>query len=454
MRAANAPATLAGMRAGFVAAALGLVVLSSGCGGAKPPKTAADAPITERDPLAPPSWLPAYTSAQSALLAPPDLAIREPAFRTYPDLERFGYSGSRKMEDVREGLKFTKMVADVLEESPRYYVLGEAGPELANTIAQYGPPSPAEPDGFQIVERGEGGIGALAPADVAPEARRAFDEAVAKMRDGKAADAIPTLRAAAAKSPKVPAIKTALADAIAATGDAKAAEVAYRDALAVDPTYATAHRGLAELFAAQKDEAGARREIAEALAWYPTSAQVLASADRITGGAVARGTGRVKPWSSFIEVDRVGAIHVAASGGNPPSMYASCRAIMRYEPDVRSAIFQEPPDTPYYLSMLEEVVCLESAIGAYVFDHLDESSDKPDDPALEALLDLAKSEGLSGYAMFEILGAHRPERARTAPSDVHRAMVEYVTRHVLEVAPAPPPPGMYNASLSRPTRTL
>src|SRR6202040_3776003 len=114
-------------------------------------------------------------------------------------------------------------------------------------------------------------------------------------------------------------------------------------------------------------------------------------------------------------------------------LYASCRAVMRYEPDIRSSIFKQSPDTPYYLSMVEEVICLESAIGAYVADHLDDQGGpKADDPGMEALLEIAKSEGLSGYAMYEILGQHRPERARTAPPDVHRAMVEYVERHVLE----------------------
>src|SRR5262249_25853268 len=154
----------------------------------------------------------------------------------------------------------------------------------------------------------------------------------------------------------------------------------------------------------------------------------------------------VKPFDIFIDVDNVGAIHVGSSGGTPAGMYASCRAVLRYEPDIRSALFKQSPETPYYLSMVEEIVCLESAIGAYVADHLDESgNEKVDDPALEALLEMAKTEGLSGYAMYEILGAHRPERARTAPPDVHRTMIDYVERHVLHGA-APVTAGSYTAS--------
>jgi hypothetical protein len=49
-----------------------------------------------------------------------------------------------------------------------------------------------------------------------------------------------------------------------------------------------------------------------------------------------------------------------------------------------------------------------------------------------------------GYAMFEILGQHRPERARTAPADVHRAVVSYVEKHVLGEGEALPQ-GVYTA---------
>ena len=44
---------------------------------------------------------------------------------------------------------------------------------------------------------------------------------------------------------------------------------------------------------------------------------------------------------------------------------------------------------------------------------------------------IAKEEGLTGYVMFEVLGRHRPERARVAPPSVHDATVAYVLRHVL-----------------------
>jgi hypothetical protein len=87
--------------------------------------------------------------------------------------------------------------------------------------------------------------------------------------------------------------------------------------------------------------------------------------------------------------------------------------------------------------MGEEVLCLEAALGAYAADHL-KNPNAPDDAGLESLLAIARDEGVAGYAMIEILGAHRPERARTAPAEVHRAMVGYVEHHLLPAAPKGP----------------
>jgi hypothetical protein len=74
------------------------------------------------------------------------------------------------------------------------------------------------------------------------------------------------------------------------------------------------------------------------------------------------------------------------------------------------------------------VVCLEAALGAYLAGR---GNNEPADPALDDLLRTAREEGLSGYAMFEILGQRRPERARAAPADVHRDVATYVERHLL-----------------------
>jgi hypothetical protein len=105
-------------------------------------------------------------------------------------------------------------------------------------------------------------------------------------------------------------------------------------------------------------------------------------------------------------------------------------------------LFRQPVETPYYLSVVEEVMCLEAAIGAYIVEQAEaqgltdpttprEPRPAESDPRLEGLARLAREDGLSGYAMFEILGMHRPERARGAPPVLHRAVVRYIERYVL-----------------------
>jgi hypothetical protein len=118
---------------------------------------------------------------------------------------------------------------------------------------------------------------------------------------------------------------------------------------------------------------------------------------------------------------------------------------MRYEPDIRAQIFDQPVETPYYLSVVEEVICIEAALGAYL---VEQHENEAPDPQLDDLLALARQEGLSGYVMFEILGMHRPERARVAPPEMHRAVVHYIHQRVLGQKDTPD--GLYNAGSEPP----
>ena len=399
----------------------------------------------QRGPV--PAWLPPYTAAQKALLAPVKTPIQVPAHRVFPDLERFGYAPNRKLVDPIESVKFTKMVATVLHDSPRFYVLDKTDPQHANTIAQYGPPGAPEPDGWYVTTRDDEGIGRLVRAPFGADARADFDKGSARLTQNDPRGAAGHFRSAVTKSPNVPALRVALGDALAAAGDPTAARDAYNEAVRIDATYSAGHRGLAEMHLKGGDLATARREAALALAYHPPSKRALAVADEVAFGNASAGHGRVKPMPIFIDVDAVGAVHVASDGSNPAQMYASCRAVMRYEPEVRSAIFKQPPDTPYYLSVVEEVVCLESAIGAYLFEQAErEEVDGPGPSSVEALFRMAQKDGLSGYAMFEVLGQHRPERARTAPPEVHSAILEYVEQYVLGGGSPTLPTGTYTAS--------
>jgi tetratricopeptide (TPR) repeat protein len=434
------------------AIAAGIVMVALGCAGcgagsaSAVPNHAAEAPAPPAQDGSP-GWIPSYTKEQAALLAPVDTPIQVPAERVFPDLARFRYARDVRLDDVRRSIRFSSLVANVLEKSPRFYTLMDARPELANTAVQYGPPGPSEPDPWEVLRKSSSGERSLArmTLDEAGRASLARGESLRKSGDLRGAAA--TLREAFDRT-HAPPLGLALAETLAQHGDTLAAVDAYRKTIAQEPTLASAHTGLAALLVkgGRRDEA--RQEIAEALAYHPSSRRALAVADEITGGRASKPSeGRIRPFAIFLDVDAVGAVHIAWSGGEPARFYAGCRAILRYEPEIRASLFDEPPDTPYYLSMVEEMICLEAAIGAYVAQHMAEKS-APDDPAMDALVDLAREDGLAGYAMTEILGRHRPERARTAPPDVHRAMVRYVERVILggKAFEDDPASGVYTAS--------
>lgn len=402
-----------------------------------------------------PSWVPADTPPQVALLAPVERAVKAPASRAFPDLERFGYANNRPLADPQDAVKFTRMVTQVLNDSPRFYVLEDLPAGAANPIVQYGPP-PVEPDGFKVSRRNQEGVGELTPAPGADEARAAVARGAEQIQAGDVAGAIVAYRAALGRAPAVPALRAALAAALVKLGRTAEAEVAYREAIAVDPTFAPAHLALAELADRRNDRPAARRALEEALAYHPPSPRGLELLRRLVGapgkpsaadggwydppgGGPSLGGSRIEPFSIFLDVDGAGAIRVATGKSDAPRIYGGCRAVMRYEPALRAQIFQQSRDTPYYLSVAEEVVCLEAGLGAYLAGRGEKS-----DPGLEQLLDIAREDGLSGYVMFEILGQHRPERARSAPADVHRETVAYLERWVLSRHEAIPE-GIYTA---------
>lgn len=435
-----------------------LAILSSGCWGPPPPsEPTTPAPLAAAGAV--PSWVPAPTPAQKALLKPVEHALKTTADRVYPDLARFGYAPSRPLGSAEDALKFTRMVTQVLNDSPRFYVLEAGPPEAANLIAQYGPPA-REPDGFATARAGDGGIFELSVVQGADAARAALAAGEKAEAGGELSGAMAAYKEAIAAAPGAPAPRTALAGALRKLARLSEAEAAYKEALAADPTYAPAHLGLAEIAEQRNDMAGARRELIEALAYDPPNKRGLEMAARLGaggfGGRPAPGdggwtdappqaaslSGRVTPFAIFLDVDDRGAVHVATAKDDAAQIYGGCRAIMRYEPDVRAQLFQQPRETPYYLNVAEEVVCLEAALGAYSAAR---GHEKPAIPDLDQLQKIAAEDGLSGYVMFEILGQHRPERARTAPADVHRDVARYVERHVL-ARRAAPRAGIYTAA--------
>lgn len=439
------------MRAPSTTPLVVLAIALAACGATQEtPRT-----LTQGEVVAPaaeslPAWLSPYSSAQLELLSPVEHDIDVAAPRVFPDLERFGYSDNRPLLDPRRSIRLAALVQDVLEQSPRYYVVGVAPSALANTIAQYGPAPSGEPDPWLVTRRDERGVGELARPSLDGEARRQYEEGLDAYDHGDTAAAAARLRSAVDLGPTVPGFRLGLAEALAKAGDLRGAAAQFEAAIAVDPTLATAHLGLAKVLSMMGKRARAHAEIAEALALHPGYGRALEVADEVVPGAAGDGDVRIPPYRLFLDVDAKGAVHVLAEDGSEAAQaYAGCRAAMRYEPDFRAALFGEPRDTPYGLRVAEEVLCHEAALGAYLTGRARDPDVQPVDDRAEALLDLAAREGLSGFVMYEVLGAQRPERARLAPPAVHDAMVRYVEAVILGPYTAPRP-GVVGAPADEP----
>ena len=399
-----------------------------------------------------PSWLPAYSADQQLLLRPGTQPVAVPASRVYPNLERFGYANDRQLADPREAVHVTQMVAEVVEKSPRQYALLESKPEQANWVAQYGPPGDDEPDGWKIAAVDPQGEAHLLPSQVSSDAREKYDDALVKEKAGDTPSAIALLRKAIEESPDVPALRVALGKALEPMSP-REAESAYHQAIGVDPTLSTPHEGLASLLFKRGDLTGARNELAQALAYHPKSRTGLALAATLAKDP-GKQQGRVSPYAVFIEVDTMGAIHVAAPPTPAARMYGGCRAVFRYEPELRASLFEIPREEPYFLSATEEMLCFESAIGAFLVERagaVEEKRRPLEDAQTAAILKIAHTDGLLGFVMFEVLGQRRPERARTAPQNVHQAAALYVEKHVLGYDPESDD-GRFVASVSVPRR--
>lgn len=379
-----------------------------------------------------PSWLPDYSPAQQALLAPSRTPVAVPARPTYPALDDFLHGAPRRLEDPRDALEVTRLVAELIERSPRSYALSDAPPELANLVAQYGPTPPPEQDLWAQARRDASGEVHL----VRIEAPAGVHEALAEgarteaLGDDLAAQRA-YLGAARLAGREAVAPKLALAR-LAAKSSAERAEQLYEEVLALDPTIARAHEGLAELRLARGDRRGALEALARALSYHPPSPSAARLVERLADDR--RQPARPEPYEIFLEVDPMGEIRVGSLPTTGARMYAGCRAVMRYEQELRSTLFEQPESAPYVLSAAEEMLCIESAIGAYVAERVSarqRGEPSPTDEQAHALLELAHTQGLLGYVMFEILGRHRPEYTRTAPVAVHLATVAYVLERVL-----------------------
>lgn len=394
-----------------------------------------------------PAWvqLSPYDSAQLALLnTPVDAPIHVRAPRTYPDLSRFTFTGETPIRTADPGM-WADLVAEVVEESPYLYVFRDGPESLANVTALFGPGAEPEPDPWKR---------AVTRADGSPELAPAMPEDASREHLDKAAglgprEALEPLKKAAELSPQCPGVLAMVGDAALGCGDLVAAEDAANKALALDPLYPQGHRILAEVLLRRSDRARARASIARALALYPASKRGWQVAEAIAGREISRAVTVPQP---FIEVSPAGAVVVVSCNRPMCERYAACKAAMRYEPQFRKAVLGQKTEAPYHLSATEELVCLQAGIGAHLRARSQPGPPEPD-PTAELLWRLAKEKGLTAYAMFEIVGRHRPEWLRLAPKALHDAIADYVLDKVLAspspASPAIPGTAVITASLGR-----
>lgn len=383
-----------------------------------------------------PEWLPPYSTAQNALLAPTRTRVTLPAVRTFPDLDHFAYSEDMVLQDPVDAVRVSQLIARTVERSPRTYGVVNAGPEVANLVAQYGPLGDDEPDAWQIPKTDTSGRTSMEVQPYSDASKEAYEAGLADEKAGAFEGAEKHFRAAIDDSPSVPALHLALARVLEKRAPMEA-EATLRGTIRMDPTLAIAHRELGRILLDRGDLPGARSEIAHALAYDPPSKATMALAARLKPSDTSENPKwwvRVQPYAVFLDVDPAGMIRIASPNLASARMYAGCRAVMRYELELRAHLFELPEDEPYFLSATEEMLCVESAIGAMMIDRktaVDQGEPPPSDPQAESLMMIAHMDGLLGYVMFEILGQWRPERARMAPASVHHATFLYVAKHVL-----------------------
>ena len=251
---------------------------SVACASAAPLSPAPKAPAVEtRAQGNTPAWLPAYSAAQRALLAPVETPIQVPAERVYPDLHRFQYAGPARLEDLRRTLRFSSLIVTVIDKSPRLYSLDDAAPELANLVAQYGPPPAAEPDPWQKAEevRKDRAL-TLTEVKLSEQTKASLATARAKRDAGDSKAAAEAFRAALLHTPAA-GIALELGDMFATQGQPKEARAAFEEAITIEPTLATAYLRLAELAEKRNDRDEARRMLAEAIAYWPASRRAISS---------------------------------------------------------------------------------------------------------------------------------------------------------------------------------
>lgn len=377
---------------------------------------------------------PSYSSVQLRLLQSQNVTIETPATSVFPSPVRFTYAEDRAIVVPDDVLQYARLVSKTIEQSSLTYVFRsvaeEALPSVSNTSALFGSKPHSEPDPWIRVMIDEDGIARTVATTPPNGVYEVLQRAAMTLADATqpTAQTVQELEGVVRNVRNVPAIYAMLADAALRDRNLKSAEEACSQALAIDRRSAHCLRVMAEVYVAQNKMQEAVDAIAQALAVYPTYPRVKQLAQTITGKSIDDRTRVLQP---FIDVTIDGAVVVATCERPFCKGYATCKAAMRYETGFRQALLQSPEDTQYHLSTTEEFVCLQAGLGAYLDKRQQHPEQTAKDPLAEHLLDLAKTQGLAAYAMFDIIGQYRPDWLRITPRVLFEQIVMHVKHNVL-----------------------
>jgi tetratricopeptide (TPR) repeat protein len=205
--------------------------------------------------------------------------------------------------------------------------------------------------------------------------------------------------------------------------DPESALVYYKKAIALDPTFPSAHLFASTAYVQLGKKAEAREEIIRALTYHPTYEPVWKIArNPQTWGIKPVRPHRFDPPKGYLGVKGAKGVDVYGGANGEWLGYAICKAVWANEPQFQSK------RTEGGWSLDEESACLQNQVASA-------SNATKALPPLEAHIREVASQGLlPGYIMFEIVGRNCPVALRIMDDAMKQQVERYIRKYVIVAA--------------------
>jgi len=278
---------------------------------------------------------------------------------------------------------------------------------------------------------------ALVPWPLAPEVKKLLDEGESLYQSGKHAEAGEKFKAAIAADPNVAASYFFYGDALLfGSKDAEGALAQYRKGIALDPTLPSGHffASSALSYLGRYDEA--REEVIQALTFYPGYEVIWKIAERQPERWNAKPVVRHKfePPAGYLGKKTDKGIDIYGGADGQWLGYALCKAVWANEPKFRK-------ERPNASTEIERACVLNQISSQYNRTHAQLEKEKKKTgkaeivaamPELERhLVDVAESQLLDGYILFEIMGQQCPLPLSMAGEDALKQIDGYIRKYVI-----------------------